>query len=494
MNKLLLIQVPGFGLQSSAALYSLQSENIDILDLNLEIAKEICGNNYKISTTEEGIRKHTQYMLNYRNKNKTLNNYPIFSQFMEKYSETFKKYNYFALSLITFWNLEILKNFTRFIKSIQPKALIAIGGGVIMDAYPEIASSLLDEGFDIIIDGDGKKQLEMLAQTGEVSACYSSAFNQNGEKYNTSSKKTDISMPGFHPNLLEYPYPQTITIPFNVGCYWARCSFCYDKSYAGAVHYKKYSDEMIIEQMLHMKKQGLPYVFLGGSGIKKNELKELLRKLNQLEDKVPRFCFECRSFEFDDELAELMKNSKIGKISFGLESPEEHICNYTYNKGVSLEGFKRGLNRLDQLGFRRISINITLSPIFCKQENLDKIAHFLNSYDCISDYIVYLLEIPQGTPIEEISSDTFKKPLIKPLSEGVYEINNQTEWYKQAIIYLAHHVKKPFSLYSDSGSHYQMSCLVDDEQMVDFRERYYKIHLEQLEAEFQLYVGPGNLS
>jgi len=493
MAKILLIQVPGFGLQSCAAPYSLQSDHVDILDLNLEITKQICGNDYKITTTDEGIRRHTQYMVSYRKINQALSEYSNFENLMDQFKEEIQNYTIFALSLITYWNQDILGHFTRYIKKIHSNAIIAIGGGVIMDGYPEIAQSLLDMNFDIIINGDGKEQLEILATTGEVSHCYSSAFMKDGVPYNSSLKNNTLKAPEFHSNLLQYPYPQTVTIPFNVGCYWGRCSFCYDKSYAGAVSYEKCPDTDIINHMVEMKAQGIPYVFLGGSGIKKNELRELLKKLNPLGDKVPRFCFECRSFEFDDELALLLKESKIGKISFGLESPEEAIANDIYDKGISIEGFKRGLSRLDKLGFRRISVNITISPVFCKKENLDEIIKFLNHYDCISDYIVYLLEIPQGTAIEETASETLDKPMIKPLEEGVYEFSNQAQWYKESITYLVENVKKPFSLYSDSGSHYQMCCLLNDEEMVSFRERYYKIHKEQLESEFKIYVGPGDL-
>lgn len=480
-------------MQSSAGVYSLQDKSTDILDLNLELITRVCGPDYRIGISSEEILEQKNKLRAYKQRLKEFESYEMFSAFMADYEDIIKEYDIFGVSLNIFWCSYLVEYLNRYIKSVKPGAKTLIGGAAVMDGYPDIAGSFLAAGYDMIINGDGREQLALLAEEKEPENCYSSIFKKEGTAFISSFKKMPISAPAFHKNLLAYPFPQIVSIPFNEGCYWGRCSFCYDKSYSGAVNYKKYPDEMLARQMLEMKAAGVPLVFLAGSGIKKKELKELLRTLNKHGEKIPRFCFECRCFEIDEELAHLMAASQIGKISFGMESPDEEICNDIFNKGISIKGFRRGLELLDKLEYRRISVNITMHPLFTRQKNLEAIAGFVNSHDCLSDYIVYFLEIPHGTGIEEEAAKRLGVPLVKALDDDIYNVPGEMEWLKKSLLYLAHNAKKPFSLYSDSGTYYQMCCLADNKELAGLRERYYNIHLETLDTEFFLYNGPGDL-
>ena len=485
-NRMLLIQLPGYGLQTASSIYALQEKEVDLLDLNLELTRHICGDGYRLNTDDASLNRLCDHITTFKETVKRLHDFDAFSRFMSPYAETIRGYGLFGVSLNGDWLKSLAKNMAAFIRSIRPDARIAVGGALILDYYPDIAPSLLDAGFDIVIVGDGRTQIRELIRSGKLERCFSSTFSRDGSPLITSRKEALIGMPRFHPNILLYPYPQILTIPLNMGCYYSRCNFCAERSYSGSSSYYKFQNDEIISALQYMQANHIPFVWLGGSGIRKEELRGLLRDLNACGDRIPKYGLESRAIYIDEELAYLLKRSRCAKISFGLESPDEHICNDVFNKGVDIPQFLAGLRNIEKIGYRRVSINIIISSLFHDQPKLDEIAYFLNSYDCIADYVLYLLSITQDRRIETIASRCLETPMIKPFGpEHVFWPEDEPAWFKGAMRYLASKVEKPFGIFVDENTSLQLWSLLTDDQLSDFRSRFYRAQLSISEADFR---------
>lgn len=485
-NRMLLIQLPGYGLQTASSVYALQEEGVDILDLNLDLTRQICGDGYRLATDDDSLSKLCGHVVDFKSRVKRLHDFDAFSGFVSPHAGKIRGYKLFGVSLNGDWLKPLAVNMAAFIRGIRPDATIAVGGALILDYYPEIAPSLLDAGFDIVVFGDGRSQVRELLSSGDVERCFSSVFSRNGTPWITSRKEALLGMPRFHPNISLYPYPQILTVPINMGCYYGRCSFCAERSYSGSSAYYKFPNEEIISALRHMHASGVPFVWLGGSGIRKEELRGLLKELNACGDGIPKYGLESRAIAIDEELAGLLKRSRCSKISFGLECPDEHICNQIYNKGIDIPGFLAGLRHLEQAGYQRVSINIVISSLFHDGAKLDDIAGFLNSYDCVTDYVLYLLSVTQGRSIETIAAGRLEKPMAKPLGpEHMFWPEGEAEWFKGAMRYLAAQVEKPFGVFMDENTSLQLWSLVEDDQIPDFRRRFYRAQLSISNADFK---------
>lgn len=490
-KKILLIQIPGYGLHTSSGIYCLQGDNVDILDMNLDVVNMICGKGHALSLDAPMIRQHIDYMIEYRAFIGKLNNdADSFFEFASTYTDIFDNYDLFGVSLNGEWYVEMAKHMGNFLKTYMPSATVVIGGAMIQDHYPEIAGEFMENGYDIVVCGDGRQQISEIVRSGNPQNCFSSTFRKDQTCYMTLNRATPLSMPKFHPNLLKYPYPQAVTIPLNMGCFYGRCTFCVDKSYTGG-RYLKFDDDIIVTAAMSMKASGIPWVFLGGSGIRKKELKNLLIKLNDCEDRIPYFALECRPYEVDDELAVLLKDSRCIKISFGLESPDDYICNTVYNKGVHLKSFFKGLERLSKIDFIKISVNILVSSVFHRKKDLDDIVNFLNAHDCISDYVLYMLMIAEGTALEDICARKIGKPLVKEMGwQDIFIPEGERDWFMETLAYLADNVEKPFGLFTDEGTNYQLSALIENGDIKNFMKMYHHIQKDYMEEHIRMYFGP----
>ena len=211
-NRILLIQLPGYGLQTASSVYALQEEGVDILDLNLDLTRQICGDGYRLATDDDSLSKLCGHVVDFKSRVKRLHDFDAFSGFVSPHAGKIRGYKLFGVSLNGDWLKPLAVNMAAFIRGIRPDATIAVGGALILDYYPEIAPSLLDAGFDIVVFGDGRSQLRELLSSGDVERCFSSVFSRNGTPWITSRKEAPLGMPRFHPNISLYPYPQILSV------------------------------------------------------------------------------------------------------------------------------------------------------------------------------------------------------------------------------------------------------------------------------------------
>jgi hypothetical protein len=483
---MLLIQLPGYGLQTASSVYALQEEGVDILDLNLDLTRQICGDGYRMSTDDESMDQVCRHFTAFKDTVKRLHNFDTFAEFVSPYTETIRGYSLFGVSLNVDWMMGPANHLVTFIRSIRPDAMIAAGGTHVTDTYPEVALALLDAGFNIVVMGDGSAQIRELMASGSFQRCFSSVFARNGARYVTSNRDVPLGMPRFHPNISRYPFPQILTVPLNIGCYYRQCSFCAERTYAGSSKYYRAPNAEVISVLREMRANNVHFVWLGGSGIRKEEFRRLLKELNACGDAIPLFGLESRAFHVDEELAEMLKASRCANIEFGLESPNDHICNVIYNKGTDIPQFKAGLRNLDKVGYRRVCVNMIISSLFHDRARLDEIAEFLNAHECIGSYRLYLLSICDGKKIEAIASDLIEAPMVRPYGpDYAFRPEGEDAWFKGALRHLMSRVEKPVGIFLDENTNFQLASLVTDDQMADFRRRIYRAELSIAEEDFR---------
>ena len=306
-NRMLLIQLPGYGLQTASSVYALQEEGVDILDQNLELTRQICGEGYRLGTDDESMNQVCRHYTAFKDAVKRLHNFDAFAEFVSPHAETIRGYGLFGVSLNVDWMVGLANRMVAFIRGIRPDAVIAAGGTHVTDTYPEVALPLLDAGFNIVVMGDGRAQVRELMASGRFERCFSSVFARNGARYVTSNRDVPLAMPRFHPNISRYPFPQILTVPLNIGCYYRKCSFCAERTYAGSSKYYRAPNAEVISVLREMRANNVHFVWLGGSGIRKEEFRGLLKELNACGDAIPLFGLESRAFHVDEELAEMLK-------------------------------------------------------------------------------------------------------------------------------------------------------------------------------------------
>ncbi len=195
--------------------------------------------------------------------------------------------------------------------------------------------------FDVLMTGDGEKAIIDYTHYVEgklpIKNISGLIYNEQGKiKQNTIEKISDINLiePPSLDGILSKHKEEIIYLEFQKGCYWSKCSFCYNNSYKK--YYLKNPSKAvdIIESLIN--EYNINNFSIVDDALNINFAEEFAQEIIKRNLNINYQCL----FRFENILTmkklKKLKQSGLTGIFFGLESASERILKLM-NKGIDLK-------------------------------------------------------------------------------------------------------------------------------------------------------------
>lgn len=250
-----------------------------------------------------------------------------------------KEYDYYGISSST-PQYPKAKKFLDFIRGINPKANVILGGA--HTTSPHCANDSLKDGFDYIVQGQGEKALLSIIK----------GFSQKGIIKGTplNNQELDNLIPDRNAlNISEYGYPlengKAATLITTRGCPY-KCSFCSSSDCDLTFR----SSKKVLEEINSLvNESGFDrLLFLDDSfTIKRQRITEILSGLSNYN--ILYRCYARADNSSDNSLLQLMKNSGCIELGAGIESGSQEILDLT-NKFTKVKDNIDFIKRAQEIG------------------------------------------------------------------------------------------------------------------------------------------------
>ena len=293
---------------------------------------------------------------------------------------------------------KILKNKTN--------AKVILGGiqvNMIQDSFKK-HPEMFDRYFDALMTGEGEKAIvdyiryrENKFPIEKISGLIYKKNNKIIQNKIEFINDIDIIKPPCYDNINfeNYSVP-TIEIEFSKGCYWGKCSFCYN-SFQKRYHIKNPVKAVdMIETLLH--KYNYNYFSISDDALNPNFAENFADEIIKRQLKINYDCF-CR---FENSLTyeklKKLKASGLNGIFFGCESASEKILKLM-NKNIDLNIAERIIKDTHQLGIKSNVAFISNFPTETKADLFKTIDFIKRNEKYITNVKFNTFQLLKNSPI-----------------------------------------------------------------------------------------------
>lgn len=265
----------------------------------------------------------------------------------------------------------------------KTNAKVIMGGihvNIVQDSFKK-HPEMFGKYFDALMTGEGEKAIvdyiryvENKFPIEKISGLIYKKDNKIMQnKIELINDINSIKPPSYDYIKFENYFAPTITIEFSKGCYWGKCSFCYN-SYQKRYHIKNPIKAVDIIESL-VQKYSFNYFEIVDDALNLNFAEKFADEIIKRQLEIKYNCF----FRFENSLTyeklKKLKESGLCTIFFGCESASERILKLM-NKNIDLSVAERILKDTYQLGIETIVAFIFNFPSETK-EDLLKTVNFI---------------------------------------------------------------------------------------------------------------------
>jgi len=376
---------------------------------------------FEESVTSFGVKTHNKFFKNVY-KNKMPHNYISFLKKLIKNKITKNKYFLVAMNGDM---TELVFILSRFIKSIDNKIKIVVGGHQATKFYPIFLSK---EQIDFVIFGEGEFSFRdlVLALKGNkpLSKVKGLVYKKNGNiiknPYQVVPNLDDIPEPYMDPFNSNFYLSTDKAFPIisSRGCV-GRCIFC-DRSFFSSIRFR--NPKNVVKEIEKIKKKYKCRYFIFWDNTLNMWDDHLIQVCKLLIKKRLNIKWRgwLRGKNIDFEMAKLMKKAGCESVSFGVESGSQRILDLI-KKDIKIENLKMSI-----FNCKKVGIKVRTSFIY----------NF--PFETFKEFFMSLKFILQTKPDYLITY-----PLFYYSSSEIYsQIEKYFENFSESILYITPHLTK----------------------------------------------------
>ncbi|MCX7829552.1 MAG: cobalamin-dependent protein, partial [Acidobacteria bacterium] len=226
------------------------------------------------------------------------------------------------------WNIRIIKEVVREIKSKNPKTAVIFGGPEVSPRAKEVMEEIPEIDFAVVDEGEfAFKELILSIKTGKngfaeiKGLCY-----RNGDKIILTEERGSITPL----DLIQYPFSETkfekennfkvLPVETMRGCRY-KCRFCFYSKGKNKIRF--FSDERVEESLFYaLKESSCEKIYLMDPDFTSNRerAKKICSFISDNNENNKPFHTEIRAEEVDEETALFLKKANIADVEVGIQS------------------------------------------------------------------------------------------------------------------------------------------------------------------------------
>lgn len=198
----------------------------------------------------------------------------------------------------------------------------------------------------------------------------------------TTLKLNELPTPRFNSKIIKNYLSPHVILPYYItrGCYWKKCSFC-DHDFGYDPCYRTKCIDRVIEDIMEFKnKYNVEIIAFVDEAIPPKYIKEFANIIIKNNIKISWTTCIRASFEFDDNLCKLMKESGCEIVYVGVESCSQKILD-SMNKGITINEINSTLKHMKNNNIWAHAFLINDYEGETSKEKLDTLVNIIKNKD-----------------------------------------------------------------------------------------------------------------